>query len=112
MVAHDFNIPPIPDAPAKSLFKRVEDLLDEINYACYMEVVDADWCYHHDDESSVYWIKDKDIYGSETNGGASRQGDCSFINADTGCGETVTYVFKRGRKMSYGDFLDKYEEYM
>ena len=112
MVAHDFSIPPRPEALARSLFTKIDNILNEIDYLPYMETVEGEWCIL--DEDTLYYTDTscKDVYGGEIREGIHQQDDCFIINTDNGCGETITMVCKSENQITYDNFLDKYEEYM
>ena len=93
-----------------SLFKKIDSLLDEIVYAPYMETSDGVWCLQ--DEDTVYWVNGVDVYLGEIREGVHKQDDCTFINIDNGCGETITKVFNNFKELSYDNFYNNYEEYM
>ena len=93
-----------------SLFKKIEVLLDEIDYMPYMETSDGEWCLQ--DEDTVYWVNGVDVYSGEIREGVHKQDDSTFINIDNGCGETITRVFSNENYISFEDFEDKYGEYM
>lgn len=91
-----------------SLYTEFKRLLDKVDYISYMETVEGDWCTYDDE---VYYESNNDVYSGEVREGTHRQDDCTLINIDNGCGETITLVLNNTKYMSYGDFYDKYEEH-
>ena len=93
-----------------SLFNKVKGILDEIDYACYMEEVTGDWSLFEEDE--VSWVNGEDLYSSQITEAVYSQEDCVFVNTDNGCGDTITKVFHKDNKLSWEEFEDKYEEFL
>ena len=98
-----------------SLFKEIEDLIFKLKGSPYISTSEAVF-YEDEDGWVVRWNEDnnlQDLYNSDGNtysaeiiGKSWEDGDCIFFNADTGCGETVTYVFKSSNKVDY-DHLEE-----
>lgn len=93
-----------------SLYKDIKSLLDRIDYLPYMETSEGNWCIFESD--TVYYENNNDVYSGEIREGVYNQEDCTLINIDNGCGETVTLVFNNKNYMTYDDFEEKYEEHM
>ena len=93
-----------------SLFNKIDALLDEIDYMPYMETYDGGWCLQGGD--TVCWTNGVGAYSGEIREGVHNQEDCTFINIDNGCGETITMVLNNFKELTYHDFYAKYEEYM
>ena len=94
-----------------SLYKDIKSLLDRIDhYIPYMETNDGNWCIFERD--TVYYENNNDVYSGEIKEGVHHQEDCTLINIDTGCGETITLVLNNEEYMTYEDFEEKYGEYM
>ena len=93
-----------------SLFDKVENLLAEILHRPYLETIDHIW-YTTEDE--VYWnehdnledLQDSDgaTYSGEIKGRKTVDEDCVFFNVDTGCGETMTYVFRKDKEVKFDE---------
>lgn len=93
-----------------SLFNKTKELLDEIDYACYMEVETGEWSLFEEDE--VAWVNGEDVYSSEITEGVYSQDDCVFVNTDNGCGDTITKVFHKDNRIIWEGFEEKYEEFL
>ena len=93
-----------------SLFERIKSLQEELEGYAYLETTDCEW-FITDDE--VKWVDEENsVYSGEFNQGSLSRGDSVLINIDTGCGETITKVFRKDKELSEDEFYDKYEEYM
>ena len=89
-----------------SLFDRVKSLVEELDHYPYVECVDQEWCKV---EYDVKWVNEKgDLYSSEYYQGVLSKDDCVIVNTDNGCGETVTMIFLKDKKLDEDDFYDKY----
>lgn len=93
-----------------SLYKDIESLLDQIDYLPYMETNEGNWCIFESD--TVYYENNNAVYSGEIREGVHSQEDCTLINIDNGCGETITLVLNNKNYMAYEDFEEKYGEYM
>lgn len=71
-----------------SLYKDIKSLLNRIDYLPYMETVDGGWSLYTSD--TVYYENNNDVYSGEIKEGVHNQEDCTLINIDTGCGDTLT----------------------
>lgn len=88
--------------------KKLKEILDEINYPVYVEVVDCIWAA---DCIEAYWNTDDNMedfkngdgysYSVEIRGEPSEYDGYKVINADTGCGETVTYFFNLEKEIKF-----------
>ena len=93
-----------------SLYKDIKSLLDKIDYLPYMESNEGNWCIFEGD--TVYYENNNDVYSGEIRESVHNQEDCTLINIDNGCGETITLVLNNKNYMMYEDFEEKYGEYM
>lgn len=89
-----------------SLFSRVKSLVDELDHYCYLEYHQTHWTKI--DYEVVWANNDGDIYSCESHQGCLSRDDSVIINADTGCGDTVTLVFLKHMELSEDDFYDRY----
>ncbi len=96
------------------MFDEIKSLVEKVNYNFYLEVVEDEWTFHNDDNSGVvYWVVEGEVYASEIKReGTGEQEDCIYVNTDDGCGDTVTLVLHKDKKVSWDDFYDKHEEYV
>lgn len=94
----------------ESLFEKIKSLQEELDGYAYLETTDCEW-FKNEDE--VTWVDEEDsVYSGEFNQGSLSRDDSVLINIDTGCGETVTKVFKKELQLSEDEFYDKYEDFM
>lgn len=93
-----------------SLYKEIKLLLNKIDYLPYMETEDGDWSLYTSD--TVYYENNNDVYSGEIKEGVHNQEDCTLINIDNGCGETITLVLNNKNYTTYEDFEEKYGEHM
>lgn len=93
-----------------NLFRKVNDILEEIKYDCYMEVYDCEWSFMDEEEEEVYWYSEGIAYSSELTEGIKEQDDTVFVNTDNGCGETITRVFAKYNYVPWVEFVDRYED--
>lgn len=93
-----------------SLFEKIKHVLDEIDSCCpYMEYEEGDFWHNH---YELLYILGGEVYDGEIKEGTAEQEDCTFINYDNGCGETITKVFLSKNRLSEKEFYDKYGEFM
>lgn len=88
--------------------KVLKEILEEIDIAVMMEVVDCVWSR---DEFEYSWNTDNDAddlengdgnsYSVEVRGGIGEYDGYLVLNADTGCGETVTYLFNLEKEVKF-----------
>jgi hypothetical protein len=95
-----------------SLFKCIKHVLDEIDSCCpYMEYCEG--AFHFDDQhDELHFVYGGEVYNGEIKEGVAIQDDCTLINYDNGCGETITKVFLSKNRLSEEEFYDKYERFM
>lgn len=94
-----------------SLFKRINDLLEEIDYPVYISAYDHPFVL--EDGDFVMWnqdnnLRDLDYRDGETYSGDCKevhhiQDDCTFVNYDDGCGNTITGVFKSDKRVTFDE---------
>lgn len=95
-----------------SLFKCIKHVLDEIDSCCpYMEYEEGAF-YFNDACTVVYYFRAGGVYSGEITEGTAEQDDCTLINYDNGCSETITKVFLSKNRLSEKEFYDKYGEFM
>ena len=94
----------------ESLFERIKSIETELEGYSYLETTSHHW-YKTNEE--VRWIdNDNNVYSGEYYQAILEKGDCVLVNIDTGCGETVTQVFKKELQLSEDEFYGKYEDLM
>ena len=87
--------------------KKLQEILDEIDYPVLMEIVDNIWL--RDDYSSFCWNTDDNLddlengdgntYSVETFEGFSEYDGYVVVNAHNGCGQTITYFFNKEKEI-------------
>lgn len=87
---------------------KLKEILDEIDYPVLMEFVDSMW-YQRPYE--IYWNdqENKDdlengdghTYSVEVLGGRKEHDGYLIVNADNGCGETITYFFNLSKEVKF-----------
>ncbi len=93
-----------------SLFEKIKSIEEELENYSYLETTEHCW-YKNEDE--VKWVdKENDVYSGEYYQSVFEKDDCVLVNMDTGCGETVTQVFKKELQLTEDEFYDKYEDFM
>ncbi len=93
-----------------SLFEKIKSIEEELENYSYLETTEHYW---YKNEEEVNWIdNEKDVYSGEYYQGTFEKDDCILVNMDTGCGETVTKVFKKELQLTEDEFYDKYEDFM
>ena len=94
----------------ESLFEKIKSLQKELDGYAYLETTDCEW---FKTEDNVWWVdEDCSVYSGEFRQGSLSRNDSVLINIDTGCGDTVTMVFKKDKQLPEEDFYDKYEDFM
>lgn len=88
--------------------KVLKEILEEIDHPVLIEIIDCMWCA---DKVEAHWNKDdnKDdlmegegsSYSVEIRGSTSEYDGYLVLNADTGCGETVTYLFNLEKEVKF-----------
>ena len=88
--------------------KKLQKILDEIDYTVLMEIVDHAW---RRDEYRVEWNTDNnlddleggdgDTYSVEMYESTAEYDGYLVVNAHTGCGETVTYFFNLSKEVKF-----------
>lgn len=77
--------------------QALKEILSKIDHPVFVEVVEYDWFV--DPYPSVVWSTNGDFddlsstYAVETIGSGVNYDGYFVVNAHTGCGETVTYMF-------------------
>lgn len=93
-----------------SLFDKIKSIEVELENYYYLETTEHYWCKSRDE---VKWIDDEnDVYSGEYYQDIFEKDDCILVNMETGCGETVTQVFKKELQLTEDEFYDKYEDFM
>lgn len=87
-------------------FKEVKDLLDSLICDTYMLAIEKVFTINEDE---VSWL-DNEIYSAEILEGVTRQDDCVFINASSGCGETITYVFPKDLEVTEDQWMGMFND--
>lgn len=89
-----------------SLFQEIDSILSKLDRYPYIETWEYEWAKTND---TISWVDDRgDLYSSEFNQGCLSRGDCILVNTDTGCGETVTMVFRKDKGLDIDTFHTKY----
>ena len=88
--------------------KKLQKILDEIDYPVMVEVVDCIWANM---DGSIYWnTYDNqaaleyllgETFGLEVNNAGTTYDGHLVVNGDTGCGETVTYFFNLSKEVKF-----------
>lgn len=88
--------------------KKLQKILEEIDYPILIEIVDNLWCRNHGSiEWNAYDNKEDlengegETYGIETRDGELHYDGYLVVNGDTRCGETVTYMFNLSKECSF-----------
>lgn len=88
--------------------KVLKEILEEIDHPVLIEIVDCIWSggefeysWNTDDDVDDLENGDGDTYSVEVRGGVSEYDGYLVINADTGCGETVTYLFNLEKEVKF-----------
>lgn len=88
--------------------KKLQKILDEIDYPVLVEIIDCAW---RRDEYTVEWNTDNnlddleggdgDTYSLETYEGTAEYDGYLVLNAHTGCGETMTHFFNLSKEVKF-----------
>lgn len=88
--------------------KVLKEVLEEIDLAVMMEVIDCIWqrggfdfSWNTDDDEDALENGEGNTYSVEVRGGVTEYDGHLVINADTGCGETVTYLFNLEKEVKF-----------
>lgn len=90
-----------------SLFNKLKTTFEEITHSSYIDVIDKSYCLNRD---SVYFNEDDNLEELQYQDGLtysgyirdrSTQADCVFFNIDSGCGETITWVFRKDKEVKF-----------
>lgn len=93
-----------------SLFNKIRELEEELDHYLLIGTTPYDWCIGDDE---VQWVNaEGDVYSGEVCHGALSRDDSAIINIDNGCGDTISRVFLKDKKLTVDEFYDKYEEFM
>ena len=90
-------------------FKETQELSNKIEYPHLLSVNDVVWGKF---DGATYWIEGKDVYSAYMTEGFHKQEDMYIFNGDTQMGYWMTYIFPLSKEISYGEFEDKYGEFM
>tara|TARA_R100000541_G_C1897352_1_gene84135 strand:- start:120915 stop:121205 length:291 start_codon:yes stop_codon:yes gene_type:complete len=94
----------------ESLFEKIKSVLEEIDVCYpYMECCEGEFFANNHE---FYYVSRGDVYSGEVKEGVATKDDCTFINYDTGCGETITKVLLTKNRISPDLFYEKYEDCM
>ena len=94
----------------ESLFEKIKSVLEEIDVCYpYMECCEGEF-FANDYE--FYYVSEEEVYSGVVKEGISTKDDCTFINYDSGCGETITKVLLTKNQLSPERFYEKYEDSM
>jgi hypothetical protein len=85
---------------------KLKEILLEIDHPVYIDIIDSCWyidyfdiAWNTDDNEEDLENGDGNTYSVETKGAHSEYDGYLVVNADTGCGETVTYFFNLEREV-------------
>lgn len=88
--------------------KKLQKILDEIDYPIMVEIVDCLWTRQYPE---VMWNvndnkvdveeRDGETYSCEMRCGTIEYDGYLVVNGDTGCGETVTYFFNLSKEVKF-----------
>ncbi len=88
--------------------KVLKEVLEEIDLAVMMEVIDCVWwrdgfdfSWNTADDEDDLEYGEGSTYSVEVRGGVTEYDGYLVINADTGCGETVTYLFNLEKEVKF-----------
>lgn len=88
--------------------KILKEILEEIDHPVLIEVVDCTWhldgfdvSWNTDDDEDDLEDRDGNTYSVEVRGGIGEYDGYLVLNADTGCGETVTYLFNLEKEVKF-----------
>ena len=90
--------------------KRLQKILDEIDYPILVEIVDCVWC-RDDTDCYFQWNDggnledlenlDGDTYSMEAFEGWVEHGGYLVVNGHNGCGQTITYFFNLSKEVKF-----------
>lgn len=88
--------------------KKLQKILDEIDYPVMVEIVDCLWANM---DGSIYWNTDNnktaleyvvgETFSLEVLNNETIYDGYLVVNGDTGCGETVTYFFNLSKEVKF-----------
>lgn len=88
--------------------KVLKEILEEIDHPVLIEIIDCMWYrgthdveWNTDDDADDLENGDGNTYSVEVRGGTSEYDGYLVLNADTGCGETVTYLFNLEKEVKF-----------
>jgi len=88
--------------------KKLQKILDEIDYPVMVEVVDCIWAnmgvaiyWNTDDNKSALEYLLGETFGLEVTTSETTYDGYLVVNGDTGCGETVTYFFNLSKEVKF-----------
>lgn len=91
----------------ESLFEKIKSVLEEIDVCYpYMECCEGEFFANG---IELCYSEVGEVYSQEIREEVYTKGDCTFINYDSGCGETITKVLLTKNQLSEGKFYEKYE---
>ena len=90
--------------------KKLQKILDEIDYLVLMEIVDCAWC-REEGEYDFFWntenilvdLEDRDgnTYSTEAFEGWDEFDGYLVVNGHNGCGQTITYFFNLSKEVKF-----------
>ena len=90
--------------------KKLQKILDEIDYPVLMEVVDCVWCrdeincyfqWNYGDNLEDLENEGGDTYSMEAFEGCFEYNDYLVVNGHNGCGQTITYFFNLSKEVKF-----------
>lgn len=88
--------------------QALKEILEQIDYPVLVEIVDSIWqrnrktdeiFWNTEDNTEDFENADGETYSIEAMNDGTEYDVYFVINADTGCGETVTYMFNLEKEM-------------
>ena len=90
--------------------KKLQKILDEIDYPVLMEIIDTCWC-REEGENDFFWNtdnilvdledRDGDTYSTEAFEGWDEFDGYLVVNGHNGCGQTITYFFNLSKEVKF-----------
>lgn len=90
--------------------KKLQKILDEIDYPVLMEIIDHVWC-REEGENDFFWNtedilvdledRDGDTYSTEAFEGWDEFDGYLVVNGHNGCGQTITYFFNLSKEVKF-----------
>jgi len=89
--------------------KKLQKILDEIDYPVLMEFVDCAWC-REEGENDFFWneesladLEDRDgeTYSTEAFECWDEFDGYLVVNGHNGCGQTITYFFNLSKEVKF-----------